>query len=261
MSENNLFPNIQILAFHKLSSKFTYGVTNYTPNRFDKLLQQLKNNYFTFTSIDNLKETENKKLIISFDDGYAHLKDVLTPLIGKYNFKPVIFIPTAFIGKNNNWDYSSIIQNDPHMSVPEIRELSGLGVTFGSHGHSHNDLTGMNKSEIAEELKKSKAILEDITGEEVNSISYPFGRTSKLVCDIAEELGYKFGVTMKFPDANDTSLKLGRVPVYSYDMPFNIMQKINRGALYKLEKSKASFTNFLSGGTVIFNKLFKRNTK
>ncbi|MEA1979869.1 MAG: polysaccharide deacetylase family protein [candidate division Zixibacteria bacterium] len=260
MSENKLFPELQILAFHKLSSKFTYGVTNYTPNRFEKLLQNL-NKDFTFSSFNNLNEIENKRLIISFDDGYAHLKDALIPLIKKYNIKPIIFIPTAFIGKNNSWDYSYIFQNDPHLSVSEIRELSGLGVTFGSHGHSHNDLTCMEKSKIKEELKKSKTILEDITGEEVNTISYPFGRTSNLVCDMASELGYKYGVTMKFPDTNDNLLSIGRIPIYSYDMPFNIMQKINRGHLYKLEKSKASFTNFLSGGTVIFNKLFKRNIK
>ena len=128
------------LAFHKLCPFFTWGITNYHPDNFERLLAWLIEQGYSLEG-----STENpKSILISFDDGYAHLNDILPPLIDRYRFKPIIFMPTAFIGRDNSWDYSHAIQSLPHLERGQIQTLSNAGVSFGSHGHTHQDLTTLN---------------------------------------------------------------------------------------------------------------------
>ncbi len=79
------------------------------------------------------------------------------------------------------------------------------------------------------ELKQSKEILENIICKEVNSISYPFGRYNQHVIDESKKTRYHYGFTMKFPTENDSSLTIGRYPIYGFDNLFSIKQKIEHG--------------------------------
>ena len=204
-------------------------------------------------------ETNNATdIAVTFDDGYAHLADLLLYFIDKYKLKPTLFIPTAYIGHSNKWDYSYFFHNDPHLDRVTIKRLSDAGVKFGSHGHTHTALTKLTDQKLKEELLVSKNILEDLTGKNITSLSYPFGRYNKSVLEQTEASGYKFGLTMNFPTSNDSNLTLGRYPVYFYDCIYTVNQKLNNGKLYKLEKAKADFTHKLSGGTIFLNLLRKK---
>lgn len=261
MLSNNNFQyskNLITLAFHKMQASFSYGATNYSPRRFENLLSYLTENDYTFVSIAELGgELKEKSVLITFDDGYSHLYNYLPQFIKKYNIKPLIFIPTKFIGKPNSWDYSHIFQNCSHMDSDMIKELSENGVDFGSHSHSHCDLTSLTSNQLRIELEQSKVIIEDFIGKNIDSISYPFGRYSDSAIETAIDLGYNFGFTMKFPHALDNLLAIGRYPIYGFDTMINIRQKIEHSMLYQCERMKASFVNKLSGGTVLLNKFRK----
>jgi len=176
----------------------------------------------------------------------------------KYDFTPTVYIPTHFMGKYNKWDYSSLIGKEKHLDVNGIRQLADLGVKFGSHGHGHIDLTRCSPTELIDELKQSKNRLEDILGQPVLSLSYPFGRFNKPVIDAVQETGYNYGLSMKFPENQDMDFSRGRFAVYGYDTLFSLLQKLQHGGLYHLEKLKAKITNGLSQGTVLLNRLSLR---
>lgn len=241
------------LAFHKIQSSFTFGSTNYSPKRFEILLQNLQKQGRGF---DDTSNTNN--IQITFDDGYKHISDPLLVLIDKYKIKPIIFIPTYFIGKSNAWDYSYLLKKDSHLDKYEIKTLSQAGVKFGTHGHSHTAFIKLSNNKLKEELNKSKQILEDIIGSKVDSISYPFGRYNRNILETTAEAGYKFGYTMNFPTSDDSPLTIGRYPIYCYDTIFTVNQKINHGKLYFIEQAKAKFTNKLSGGTIALNQIRKK---
>jgi peptidoglycan/xylan/chitin deacetylase (PgdA/CDA1 family) len=246
----------QVLAFHKLLDRFSYGSTNYSPRRFVRLIERLVKAGFCLNASD--QASSDKRLLFTFDDGYEHLADVLPPLMDKFALRPVIFVPTANIGKDNAWDYSHWFQSTPHLDRSQIQELSKLGAMFGSHGHSHRSLTGVGDGALKDELERSKAMLEDICGIEVTSLSYPFGKVDQRVRETAAEVGYRFGYTMKFPSRSDSPLARGRFAVYGFDSSFTILQRLNRGPLYPIEKAKAAFVNFLSGGTVLLHRISGR---
>lgn len=239
------------LAFHKLCPFFTWGITNYPPDSFERLLHWLIGQGY---SLDGHNNKQNS-ILISFDDGYAHLSEILPPLIERYQFRPIIFMPTDCIGSDNTWDYSHAIQSLPHLDRARIQALSKAGVTFGSHGHTHRDLTRLNSFELVEELTRSRDILEDITGERVTSISYPFGNSTKRVRELAAEKGYEIGYTMRFPSQTDSPLLTGRIPVYSIDNLLSIKYKLSSGAMHRIERGKSAIIHAFSAGTGLLNRI------
>ena len=249
-----------ILTFHKTQPSFSFGASNYSPTRLERLLRLLQHRGFSFVSVkDAITNGKPTDLAVTFDDGYAHLAGVLPKLMDTYGIKPTIFMPTAYIGQNNGWDYSSVFQNAPHLDEATIRDLAKTGVEFGTHGHQHIDLSRCSSADLAEELRQSKSLLESILGTPVSSISYPFGRVNEAIVEQARAAGYMFGFTMKFPTAADRSLAIGRLPIYGYDTPFSVRQKVERGVCYKVERIKSGITSRLSGGTSLWHRLSGRN--
>lgn len=238
------------LAFHKLTPKLTFGSTNFSPGRFERLLSVLADSGFSFSD-----SPDDHNLRVSFDDGYQHLRDFLPPLMDRLDFRPTTFVPADLIGKLNRWDYSSRLAPDPHLDEPSIRDLAALGVRFGSHGKSHCDLTSCDDKQLRCELEDSRRRLQDLTGQAVDEISYPFGRTNARVLEAAAAAGYARGFTMEFPTPQDEPLATGRVGVYCYDTRLTVYHKLTGGRLYRLERLKARITNRLSGGTILLNRL------
>lgn len=244
-----------ILTFHQLLSGLSFSVTSYSPQRFERLLQDLIKAGFNFAVPGQSElQPEGRGVVISFDDGYQHLYDYLPDLMSRYEFQPIIFVPTAFIGRSNRWDYSHTLRPVRHLSKDAIRSLSKHNVVFGSHGHSHCDLTACTPEKLRGELVESRKTLEDITARAVVSISYPFGRYNQRVLDAAEEAGYDRGYTMRFPTAQDQFLALGRYAIYGFDTGYTVRQKLTGGPLYSLERLTAHFINGLSLGTIILNR-------
>src|SRR5215471_12882658 len=67
-----------------------------------------------------------KPLIITFDDGYQSTYDLARPLLQKFNFKATVFLPVAYIGRNNAWDGGK----DAIMDTETIRSASGSLIEF-----------------------------------------------------------------------------------------------------------------------------------
>ena len=238
-----------VLAFHKLTSQFTFGVTNYPPRRFNSLLEFLIDHGW------QLGEAGRVSLQVSFDDGYEHLIDHLPEMMEQYRFNPVVFIPTDLAGQLNRWDYSYIVRPFRHLSQDQIRKLSADGVIFGSHGDSHSDLCRCNDFELKRELSDSRKRLQDWTGQSVDTVSYPFGRWNQRVREAACAAGYRLGYTMEFPRAEDDDLCRGRVPVYGFDTPMSVQAKLGDGLMACVERTKSRVVSTLSGGTVWLNRL------
>lgn len=246
------------LVFHKLTDLFTYSITNYPPTRFDRLVEALRSSGWQFSGIDPKAPTSKQgrgELLISFDDGYEHLDDMLPPLIKNHSFQPIVFVPTALVGKPNRWDYSHGLRSFDHLSRESIIRLGACGVVFGSHSATHRDLTGCRGSELQRELGDSRKYLQDVTGQPIGSISYPFGRYNQRVVEAAANAGYEQGFTMEFPKSSDHPLCRGRISVYSFDTLLSVQAKLGEGVLNRVEQWKAKVVNRLSGGTVWLNRL------
>ena len=106
------------------------------------------------------------------------------------------------------------------MSENELRRLGGNGlVEIGAHSLTHPALSALPPALQAHELGASKARLEDVLGTEIRGCSYPQGRSSTSVQQLAREAGYDFacGSVASAVGSRSNLFHLPRVSVRNWD--------------------------------------------
>lgn len=133
-----------------------------------------------------------RPLILTFDDGYKSTSDAAWPLLSAHGFDAMTFLVTGQIGGTNVWDPTE--RPSALLSADDVLALRKEGMTFGSHTRTHRPLTRLSVSEVEEELSASRRDLEDVLGEPVSTIAYPFNSQTRTVREIARRAGYVTGV-------------------------------------------------------------------
>ncbi len=86
--------------------------------------------------------------------------------------------------------------SDLLLTWAQISEMRGQGIAFDAHTHSHRNLALLTESEVEDELRTSRAILESKLGETIAGLAYPWGLQgtyNDAVKRIAQRLGFRYG--------------------------------------------------------------------
>src|SRR6185437_4248459 len=141
---------------------------------------------------DNLPE---KRILITFDDGYDDLYDRFLPLAIEHNLTAVIFLVSDHIGGSNIFDQKTGLRARNLLTWSQIHEMQKYGIEFGSHTLSHPYLPDVSDEQLRREVRDSKHRLEDALGAEVTSFAYPYGGVDRRVRSAVAEAGYKLAFT------------------------------------------------------------------
>jgi peptidoglycan/xylan/chitin deacetylase (PgdA/CDA1 family) len=240
-SSSNRTPSIPILMYHSVSDggedkreaeAHPYYRTSTTPQRFAEQIQHLHDNgYQTVSPAEAVSQLQgqslvepnqiaDKKVVITFDDGYRDFARHAFPVLSQYGFSATVYLPTAYIGE------SPIQFNGKDcLTWAEVRELSHHGIGFGSHTVTHPQLRDLSPAAVREEISGSKKTIEEKLGRAVDSFAYPyaFPQTDadfkKLLRDSLVEAGYQNGVCTIVGRASRKSdpFFMERLPVNSCD--------------------------------------------
>lgn len=116
---------------------------------------------------------------ITFDDGNRSDFEIATPALQRRGLRATFFIPSDRLG-------------DPTSLTPdELRAMVDAGMEIGSHGTLHRPWSELSRGELDDELSRSKRVLSEIIGQEVNQASCPFGRYNRVVLRALREHGYR----------------------------------------------------------------------
>ncbi len=230
------------LQYHKVTNRFEMGGTWTPVSFFKKHVEYIKLRKMKSLTRDDLKNKNwnSENVLFTFDDSYQCVFENAYPLLQDSGFIGAVFVVTNYIGKKNNWDINFGLKFS-HMTVEQLRELHEKGWIIGSHSHNHLDLTRLPYAKLRDELKISKEILEEIIGDEVFAIAYPYGRYNQKVLEAAAETGYivGFGTTKGKNYEGFEYLSIKRRGVYAID--FSIRAKIDPiPLLSNFEKIKES---------------------
>lgn len=255
-----------VLAFHKVQPGFSWGITNYQPRRFRRLLNSLYGNSQRSAVSRSVNQDKGGReqdpssssispttssTVLTFDDGYASFLEYAYPVLVDLGLSATLFLPTAYIGRNNTWDYSAIAQPCRHLDFAELATLSRAGFSIQSHTHSHTDLTRLTDLELSVELRKSKSALEEKLGVAVTEICYPFGRYNQRVEEAAQQAGYLRGWSLNPKDRGPFTY--GRWSVYAFDTPLSLSLARNGGIFSEVEIAKRRCANYLArAGSLAF---------
>ena len=133
-----------------------------------------------------------RPIILTFDDGYRSTYEIAWPLLQRHGFRATVFLVSDLIGKTNVWDGDEA--QEPLLSRAEIAQLWAGGVEFGSHTKTHAPLTTVSRERAVEELRGSRAALEQLLGKPVRVLCYPYGKQNPATRAMAREAGYEAAV-------------------------------------------------------------------
>jgi peptidoglycan/xylan/chitin deacetylase (PgdA/CDA1 family) len=136
-------------------------------------------------------------VVLTFDDGLANFAEAAWPVLRELSFSATSYVPTAFIGGQAAWYPEYGLPPMRCMGWDTLRAVRREGADVQSHGHSHRDLAGLPAADRIEELRRSRAVLEDGLGDPVEHLAYPFGGTSAEVRRDARAAGYRSAVTLE----------------------------------------------------------------
>jgi peptidoglycan/xylan/chitin deacetylase (PgdA/CDA1 family) len=118
------------------------------------------------------------QLLLTFDDGGRSALDLVVPELERRRWPAHFFVTTGELDRPS------------FLARFSLSELARRGHLVGSHGHTHRPLTRLCNAELREELRRSKAVLEDQLDAPVDALAAPGGFCSTRVGDVAAEEGY-----------------------------------------------------------------------
>jgi peptidoglycan/xylan/chitin deacetylase (PgdA/CDA1 family) len=156
-----------------------------------------------------------KPIVVSFDDGYRGVADAALPAMRARKWPGVLNLTVKNLhvpGGLSQW---------------RVQRLLSAGWELASHSLTHPDLTGLNDSDLAREVERSRALLRARFGVPVDFFCYPAGRYDERVIRAVRRAGYLGATTTIEGLARpDEPYELRRVRVSGSDGVTGLAEKL-----------------------------------
>jgi len=164
---------LAILGFHKIGGPPPGCVDTWfyvSEAMFSGLLSRLQDNAWHVIDLQTFlvglaapASLPRRSALLTFDDGYQSMRHVVLPWLHRFGYPGVLFVPTDFIGKSNEFD-AGVEPPEAICDWDDLRELERQGVSVQSHGASHRRFSELASAEIEAGL-----------GKPVEVLAYPYG--------------------------------------------------------------------------------------
>ncbi len=190
---------LPILMYHNIASAprglAVYRSLFVSPGAFGRQMGLLHRLGFTGLSMSAAMpylrgERVGRVVAVTLDDGYADNLESALPVLARYGFSATVYVVSGCVGRFNMWDAERLGIRKRLMTAEELRRWRDAGMEVGAHTRTHPRLTGCNDTQLRDEIRGSKAQLEDIVGTAVSQFCYPYGDADQRVVDATREAGY-----------------------------------------------------------------------
>ena len=181
---------------------------------------------------------------VTFDDGLVKTVREGLPLLLERGVRCSIFVPTGLMGQPHPDLHGELI-----VSAEEVCELAAAGVEIGAHSVDHLPLNQLSYADALDQMRRSRADLEDLLGEPVTAMAYPFGAFDRLTTAAAKQAGYEIACACSGPGPW-RAMSVPREPVFASATPLRLRLKMaglygpayamvgDRGPLHRLRSAR-----------------------
>ncbi len=171
------YSDVPILMYHDLGEFDSLWCVSV--NEFEKQMQYLKEqNYQTISltelqeSLNDNKETDGKKIVLTFDDARKGVYQYAYPILKNQGFTATIFVVPTWI------DDQDIPEKEDYdfMSWNELQELVQNGFDIGSHTYSHKNLVTLDLVQLSRELEQADQAIKGKLNIVPQHFAYPYGK-------------------------------------------------------------------------------------
>ena len=215
-----------ILVYHTISEPHEGSPCDemISPERFEQQLRWLSRRRRVVPLVETLSRSKRDSLVaITFDDGFRDNLTVALPLLERFSLPMTLFVAAGFIDEQG------------YLSEEELREISRHPlVKIGAHGLWHRDLNSLTTDEARFELVESRRLLEDVIGQRVDLMAWPFGECSAELECLSAQCGYR--ASWSVWKGNNSPHSRWRVPLGRRD---NLLRFIAKSSgVYALTEAK-----------------------
>lgn len=208
---------VVILMYHSISTRPTYLAV--PPDEFEAHLR-----YITLRGWRTVFASElpaalaagEPAVCITLDDGYEDNYTTAFPLLKKYGCKATIFIVTGTLGQSFNASGENFVL----MTESQVKDLEASGLAeCMPHTHSHVPLKGVERSEVDQELSRSKSAVETLTNKPASVFAYPKSKIDLPAKEAVKAAGFSLAVGGTVGHATSASdmYDLPRIMIYPGD--------------------------------------------
>jgi peptidoglycan/xylan/chitin deacetylase (PgdA/CDA1 family) len=224
-----------VLCYHAVSEHLPASLA-VAPKDLERQLGLLvRRGYRSVGFTDAVVPGEGKRLAITFDDGFASVRDLGLPILERLGLTATMFVPTAYPGSEepmawsgiDRWSREGYGREMLSLDVPDLVDLAERGWEIGAHSHTHPHLSRLGPSELEEELTRPKAQLEEWLGRSCTSIAYPYGDFSEAVIEASGRAGYTAAAGLDAALPEGRPLLWPRVGIYREDPDWRFRLKIS----------------------------------
>jgi peptidoglycan/xylan/chitin deacetylase (PgdA/CDA1 family) len=176
---------LRVLMYHKVND-LPGNPLSVPVGVFDEQMAQLRELGYTVVALGDVvdyyakaSELPPRSVLITFDDGYRDNLEHAAPVLERYGYPAVLFVPIAYLDDALPLPHEERLAArgvvNSTLDWGELAALEAAGVRIESHGISHRALADLALDEAAREIVLSKLRLEDRLGRPVRSFAYVKG--------------------------------------------------------------------------------------
>jgi peptidoglycan/xylan/chitin deacetylase (PgdA/CDA1 family) len=220
-----------ILCYHAVSDEWPERFAVSTGQLAEQVEHLLGRGYRPATFTEAVAGTVPRALAVTFDDAFRSVPERALPVLSDLGVPATVFVSTSLVDVPLHIGYEQWLDT-PHRdelvaaSWDQLASLIEAGWEIGSHTRSHPYLTRLDDESLRDELRESRAELQDRLGRPCPTLAYPYADVDARVVDAARSAGYAAAATIFgcFHAARDP-LRQPRVVVYRHNSQARFMLK------------------------------------
>lgn len=190
---------LPVLLYHDISNTIKDDYT-ISPAQFAAQMEWLYSEGYQTLLLHEIRSVPedkfDKKIVITFDDGYASFIDYAFPLLQIYQFKATLNLIGQKVGT-----FIHLRENRPLLSWDECRYLLRSGrIELGCHTyalHHSRGVLSVSDSKLHSDLQRFQEVAERETGSPFKVLAWPFGFFNQQSIEIAKKLGFQYLLTSR----------------------------------------------------------------
>jgi peptidoglycan/xylan/chitin deacetylase (PgdA/CDA1 family) len=159
---------------------------------------------------------------LTFDDGYADFAEYALPVLTRHGFTATLFVVAGCLGGDNAWDPDG--PRKALLTADQLLLMANTGMEIGSHGLRHVSLPAVTNGEVIAETVTSRAILRQVSGQDVAGFCYPSGHVERWVIEAVKDAGYGYACAVH-PGRHAGRYALPRTYIGDADSPPRVLVK------------------------------------
>jgi peptidoglycan/xylan/chitin deacetylase (PgdA/CDA1 family) len=195
---------LRVLMYHKVNDVWP-NPTTVPIHVFEEQMVLLAELGYEVVSLDRVRDHYVRgaalpagAVLITFDDGYRDNLENALPILQRYGYPAVVFVPLGFLDGDRPLPHEEPLRalgvRNTTVDWGELAELEAGGVRVESHGIGHRPLSDLSPADAAREIALSKLRLEERLGREVEAYAFVKGSLADYRpehASLVQQAGYK----------------------------------------------------------------------